>query len=223
MSLENILNYKFQNRSLLEEALTHPGCAEIKNKLPFNYQRLEFLGDSVLGLIAAEMLFKLYPKESEGNLAKRQAALVRSESLAAIARKIGLGDYIKIAINDNISNTRENDSGLEDVCESIIGALYLDGGLVAAKNFVATHLEPLARSMNQAPKDAKTALQEWSQGRGLDLPIYSVLETKGPSHAPEFTVEVVVGGEQKATAKAGSKRQAEQAAAKLLLDNLQII
>lgn len=219
--MEAILNHHFRHKRLLLEAMTHPGCAETHKKLPFNYQRLEFLGDSVLGLVVAELLFKMYPDESEGNLAKRHAALVRSESLVAVARKLGIADYIRMSVNGKTTdNSRDTTSNLEDVCEALIGALYLDGGFEVARNFIIKHWEELAKSMGAPPKDAKTTLQEWAQGRGLKLPAYKVTELEGPSHAPVFTVEVSVESGVQATAKSGAKRQAEQMAAQRLLQKL---
>jgi ribonuclease-3 len=217
MSIEEILGHRFANRKLLEEALTHPGCAETRNGQPFNYQRLEFLGDAVLGLVVAEIVFTLYPQENEGNLAKRHAALVRGESLAEIARTLGFGEYISLP-SGNDAAVRGNASNLEDVCEALIGALYLDGGVDAARAFIRKHWLALAKGVQIAPKDAKTALQEWAQARGLPLPNYTIISTTGPAHAPEFTVEVSVdieGG--KATSVAASKRNAEQQAAASLL------
>jgi len=220
MSIESSIGYSFRQSRLLEEALTHPSCSETKNGVPFNYQRLEFLGDSVLGLIIAELLFQLYPKEAEGSLAKRHAALVCSQSLASVARILGLGEYIRMAMSEQNGGGRDNSSNLEDGCEALIGALYLDGGLKVAEEFILKHWEALARSVGEPPKDAKTTLQEWAQGRGFKLPTYSVVETTGPAHAPEFTIEVSVESGQSAVAKAASKRQAEQLAAKMLLEQI---
>lgn len=220
MSIEDILGHRFKNRKLLDEALTHPGCAETKNDLPYNYQRLEFLGDAVLGIAVAEIVYTLYPRDNEGSLAKRHAALVRGESLAAIARSLGLGAFIKIPAGSDES-VRDNASNLEDICEALIGAVYLDGGLEPARAFIHKHWSELARGVHAAPKDAKTALQEWAQGLGLPLPVYTVISTTGPAHAPQFTLEVTVNAEGgKATASAASKRQAEQLAATELLAHL---
>jgi len=222
MSIEDIIGYDFANKRLLLEALTHPGCAEVHNGLPFNYQRLEFLGDSVLGLVVAELLFRMYPDENEGSLAKRHAALVRSESLASVARNLGIAEYIRMSSGGRSGESkRDNNSNLEDVCEALIGALYLDGGFEIAKNFILKHWENLARSMGEPPKDAKTSLQEWAQGRGLRLPVYTVLEISGSSHAPQFTIEVAVESGGRAVAKAPAKRQAEQLAARALLQRLE--
>ena len=215
MSIEDIIGYTFQKKHLLHEALTHPSCAENNKGIPYNYQRLEFLGDSVLGLVIAELLFRLYPDEAEGSLAKRHAALVRSESLAHVAQLLGLEPHIR-----RVATERSTVSNLEDVCEALMGAIYLDGGFEAARKFILTHWEPLARGISEPPKDAKTTLQEWAQRKGLKLPVYTVVETVGPAHAPEFTIEVSVESGETANAKAASKRQAEQLAAKDLLDKL---
>lgn len=222
MSIEDIIGHDFANKRLLLEALTHPGCAETHNNLPFNYQRLEFLGDSVLGLVIAELLFNMYPEENEGNLAKRHAALVRSESLANVARRLGIAEYIHMSSNGRGGESkRDNTSNLEDVCEALLGALYLDGGFEIARNFILKHWEDMASSMGEPPKDAKTSLQEWAQGRGLKLPVYTVIEVSGSSHAPQFTVEAAVESGGRSVAKAASKRQAEQLAAKSLLQRLE--
>jgi len=218
MSIETILAYHFTNKKLLEEALTHPGCAETRKDLPFNYQRLEFLGDSVLGLVIAEIIYVLYPKESEGKLAKRQAALVRSEALAEVARHLGIADYVKFPFNDK--TIMETGGNLEDVLEAIIGAIYLDGGFEAVKQFVTTHWKNMASQMREAPKDAKTALQEWVQSKGQALPKYTVLSMSGPSHAPLFTIEASIETGEAAQAQSNAKRQAEQMAAQALLETL---
>jgi len=219
VSVEQIVGYTFRNKRVLEEALTHPSCAETRGNLPFSYQRLEFLGDAVLGLVVAELLYALYPGENEGSLAKRHAALVRSEALADVARRLELGPHIRMNTGAQ-DGGRDLSSNLEDVCEALIGAMYLDGGFDIARNFVFRHWEPMARAISEPPKDAKTALQEWAQGRGLPLPEYRVTETIGPAHAPEFTIAVSVEGGKPAVAKAASKRQAEQLAAKALLEQL---
>lgn len=220
MSIEQIIGHHFKQPRLLEEALTHPSRAQTSSKgKAYNYQRLEFLGDSVLGLAVAELLYALYPEEDEGSLAKRHAALVRSETVAEVARKLGLGAHMRVHASES-DNVREITSNLEDICESLLGALYLDAGFAFARDFVRTYWEPLARAMSAPPKDAKTTLQEWAQGRGLPLPAYQVRETTGPAHAPEFTVSVLVEGYEPAMAKALSKRQAEQLAAKALLERL---
>ncbi len=222
MSIEDVLGYHFADKNLLREALTHPSCAESRYNMPFNYQRLEFLGDSVLGLVVAEMLFSLYPEDNEGSLAKRHAALVRSESIAEVARRLGIAGYIRVASAGKGRDGKPgSNASLEDACEALIGAMYLDGGFEAVRHFIVRHWEAMARSMGKPPKDAKTSLQEWAQGRGLKLPVYTVLEVSGSSHAPEFTIEASVERGGRSVAKAAAKRQAEQLAAKALLNKLE--
>lgn len=219
MNAQDILGHRFNNAQLLIEALTHPSKAENRGGSPFNYQRLEFLGDAVLGVVVTELLYSLYPEENEGSLAKRRAALISSDALAGVARRLNIGPHIRINTAGQ-EGGRDLSSNLEDICEALIGALYLDGGFEVARRFVLAQWEPLARAVSAPPKDAKTALQEWAQARSLSLPEYRVLETAGPAHAPEFTIAAVVEGHEPAVGKALSKRQAEQLAAKELLEKL---
>ncbi len=214
-ALNTLLGYQFQNSTLLTLALTHPSFNKTTNN-----QRLEFLGDAVLGLVVAHMLYEAFPSESEGELARRQAALVRGETLVEIAKEAALGTHLQLSASEIASGGRETDSNLEDMVEAIIGALYLDGGMAAATPFIQRHWQSKLESASAAPKDAKTSLQEWAQGRGLPLPVYTVIENSGPAHAPVFTIEVSVKGYPAAKATAASKRTAEQAAAKALLDTL---
>jgi len=220
MSIEALLGHNFSKKALLKEALTHPSCAESRKNVPFNYQRLEFLGDAVLSVVVAELLFELYPAENEGSLAKRHAALVCSESLANVARTLGIGEHIRMAAGEQGGGGRDSGSNLEDVLEALIGALYIDGGFDTVKRFILAQWQPLARAVSEPPKDAKTSLQEWAQSRGQRLPLYTVVETTGPAHAPEFTIEVSLESRESASAKAASKRQAEQLAARELLQML---
>lgn len=213
-ALEALLGHRFADASLLALALTHPSIHKTTNN-----QRLEFLGDSVLGLVVATMLYEAFPAESEGELARRHAGLVRGETLVAIAKTIGLGAHLQLSASEIAAGGRETDSNLEDAVESILGALYLDGGLAAGEGFIRRHWQAVLESVSTPPKDAKTTLQEWAQGRGLPLPAYTATAT-GPAHAPLFTVSVSVQGHKPATATAASKRAAEQVAAQALLDTL---
>ena len=203
----------FLTPHLYDIAMTHRGVhAECNN------QRMEFLGDRVLGLVVADMLCAAFPDAREGDLAKRHAALVCGETLADVAARIGLGEEMILADSELGSGGRENVSNLEDACEALIGALYMDRGLEAAREFIVVHWTPLMEQASTPPKDAKTALQEWAQGQGLPLPLYSEVERVGPDHAPEFTIQVQVEGYALAIGKALSKRAAEQVAAKALLE-----
>lgn len=220
MSIEAIIEYTFSNKKLLEEALTHPSKTRLTKLKSFNYQRLEFLGDAVLGLVITEMLYDAFPSESEGSLAKRLAGLVRSETIAIVGKKLGIEPFIIMASSEEQSGGRANTSNIEDVCEALIGAIYVDGGLGPAQEFIVTHWGPLLRGQALPPKDAKTALQELVQGQGKKLPEYVVTAETGPSHAPEFTIEVRVEKIEPVSATGNSKRAAEQKAAQLMLEKL---
>lgn len=210
--IATMIGYPFRNPQLLLQALSHPSLGKEGSN-----QRMEFLGDAVLGLIISDMLYQLYPEEQEGELARRHAALVRGETLAAIAQELGLGEALRLSGSEAASGGRQSLSNLEDALEALIGALYLDGGLEAAKAFVLPRWERLATQRTAPPKDAKTSLQEWAQGRGFPVPAYHVVQQTGPAHAPQFTVEVSVVGQPAAQASAPSKRAAEQLAAQSLL------
>ena len=216
--IEAWVEHRFNDQSLLTEALTHPSATRRGKNAPRNNQRLEFLGDRVLGLIVAHLLIARFPHEEEGPLSRRHAGLVRRETLAEIARSFGLGDMLTFARSEEAGNGRVNPSILADALEALVGALYLDGGLEPAERFIRARWEPHVRDMGQPPRDAKTALQEWAQGRGLSLPSYTLIDTSGPAHAPRFEVQVTLADFPPMAASASSKRQAEQAAAKALLE-----
>ena len=213
--------HSYRESPLLTQALTHPSCAKKDAAgLPYNNQRLEFLGDSVLGMVVAEMLYEMYPNEQEGELARRFAGLVCGERLVEIAHSIGLDEALILSDSEEENAGRENPSNLEDACEALIGAIYLDAGFDTARQFIYQHWHGLARSVSEPPKDPKTGLQEWAQGRGLPLPEYKLLKEDGPSHAPEFTIEVSVKGHGSASAMASAKKAAERAAAAELLKEI---
>jgi ribonuclease III len=217
-ALAAVLDHRFERPALLQEALTHPSAAGRRGRLRRGYERLEFLGDRVLGLIVAELLFERFPSESEGDLTRRQAALVRREALIAVAEAAGLGPHIILSPGEDAAGARANPSVLADICEAVIAALYLDGGLAAARRFVARWWQPQLDALGAAPpRDPKTALQEWAQGRGLPLPVYRTLRVEGPPHRRQFTIAVEVAGLAKAEATGASKRAAEVAAAALAL------
>lgn len=219
------LGYRFHEPALLREALTHTSAAGRQAAAGVvagvaSYERLEFLGDRVLGLIVAELLYRRFPEEPEGALARRLAALVRREALAEVADTLDLGAHMILAKAELEAGEGANPGLLADALEAIIGALYLDGGLTAAGGFVAPLWRPLIEADRTPPQDAKTALQEWAQGRGLALPAYREVGRAGPPHEPLFTVEVAVEGTPLASGRGRSKRIAEQAAAADLLDRL---
>lgn len=217
-TLESTLAYSFRDKRLLELALTHRSLTQ--NNQGASNQRLEFLGDAVLGLAIADMLYALYPTEPEGDLSKRLVSLVNGEQLAAIAKTMQLGDYLFMSSGEIEQGGRENPSNLEDALEALLGAVYRDSGFDAARDLIHRFWKPHAEAAKAPPKDAKTALQEWAQGRGLQLPEYTVISAEGPSHAPQFVIEVRVEGHTPARAEAGIKKHAERLAAEKLLSTL---
>lgn len=215
-ALEQRLAYTFSDAALLRQALTHPSAG---GNAP-NNQRFEFLGDAVLGLLIAELLLERFPAEREGELTRRHAALVGGSALDIVARELDLGPELILSKGEEECGGRANPSNLEDACEAVVAAIYLDSGLDAARAFVRRYWEPLLSAQLSPPKDAKTTLQEWSQQRALGTPRYETLDIRGPSHAPEFEVRVMIEGHGEARACGASKKAAEQQAARLLLDDL---
>lgn len=211
------LGHDFNSPDLLCQALTHPSHASEPRE---SYERLEFLGDRVLGILVSEMLFKQFPLEPEGALSRRFSALVRRETLADIARNLDLGRALRLAKPERLAEEHDNPAILADACEAVIGALYLDAGLDAARHFVEPLWRPLLESEQKPPQDAKTALQEWVQARNRALPDYRELAREGPDHEPMFTVRVSVEGAAPAVGRGRSKRLAEQEAAEGLLKRL---
>jgi ribonuclease-3 len=216
-ALVEALGHSFADITLLEEALTHTSGAKPGGA---DNERLEFLGDRVLALLAAEMLIARFPDLEEGGLAPRLNAMVRGETCAIVARAAGLGPHIRLSPSEAGSGGRDKAGILADACEAVIGAIYLDGGLDAARRFVCDHWQPMMADLATAPRDAKTALQEWTQGRGLGTPAYELVVRSGPDHAPSFRVRAAVrieGRDAAAEGEGASKRAAEQAAAENLL------
>ena len=212
--LLNKLDYRFEKPELLDEALTHVSAPQAGGQ---SYQRLEFLGDRVLGLAIAELLFRTFPTAPEGELSQRLAELVRRESCAEIAIAWDVGPYLKLGAGEAHSGERRNQTILADVCEAIIGAVFLDGGYEAARDLVERSFQELLEAPRRPLRDPKSALQEWAQGRGLPPPTYAVVEQIGPDHAPKFRVVVKVKGADNEFGSGTSKRIAEQAAARSLL------
>lgn len=207
------LGYEFRHPGLLDRALTHSSSA---GPASADNERLEFLGDRVLALLVTEALIERFPKASEGDLAPRLNALVRKETCARVARQAGLDRQVRLSRSEEETGGRSKTNILADVCEAVIGALYLDGGLDAARRFVALYWTPLYPEVAATPRDAKTALQEWAQGRGLGMPTYELVARSGPDHAPSFRIAASVPG-SRAEGGGPSKRAAEQAAARALL------
>jgi ribonuclease-3 len=225
--LRHIIGYEFNRHELLEEALTHPSALVPERRrrrrptpVKRDFERLEFLGDRVLGLLIADHLWRRFEAEPEGDLTRRHTHLVRREALVRVAETIGLGRYLVLSRAEATAGAAGNPGILADACEALIAAIYLDGGFEAASAFVRRFWEPLIDEMEEPPRDPKTALQEWVQARGLALPAYELVATSGPDHAPLFTVAANVAGGDPATATASSKRSAEAKAAAILLDRL---
>ncbi|MCF8475174.1 MAG: ribonuclease III [Emcibacter sp.] len=214
--LYKILGYVFKNEALLREALTHPsleGGAQ--------YQRLEFVGDRVLGLVIAEWLFEYYADASEGGLASRHTNMVRKETLAKVSKAMKLADFIHMAKSTEDNGGRKKITILADVCESVIGAVNLDGGYHEARKIVRKFWKCYIAQDSIGDRDAKTKLQEWVQARQIATPKYSVIERTGPAHEPYFTIEAKIQGLEPEIGKGKSKRHAEQDAAFKLLNRIE--
>ncbi len=213
-----VLGHRFAQPELLEEALTHPSAGRGRAGARRNYERMEFVGDRVLALVMAHLLYDRYPREMEGDLARRHAELVRRDTLAGVAAEMGLADYIIMSKGEAAAGGRDNPAIRADCCEAVIAALFFDGGLAAAERFIRERWAAPVEETARPPKDAKTALQEWAQARGLPLPDYRTVAAEGLDHRPVFSVEVRVEGLPPAAGRGASKRAAEQAAAETLFD-----
>ncbi len=215
--LETRIGHVFADKAILERALTHISAASPRQGRGGSYQRLEFLGDHVLGLAVSDMLYRAFPKADEGELSRRLADLVRRDTCAEVARAIDLGAALKLGNSESNAGGRKRTATLADVCEALIGAVFIDGGYVAA----AALIERLWRERMLEPpaqlRDAKTMLQEWAQGRGLPAPVYREVERTGPHHSPKFRVAVDISDKPPAEGQGSSKRAAEQAAAAAML------
>lgn len=212
---EKILGYKFRNIDLLKSAFTHSSMSRKGHR---NYERLEFLGDRILGLVVAKYLFHHYPNDKEGGLAKRHSKLVSGEICAQISESLNINPFIIMTKGEEDGGGRNNKAILADICESLIAALYLDGGFDEAEKFILNYWAPYLNNQISPPVEPKTALQEWVQGQSGELPIYSVLDERGPSHDKIFTVKVDVKGFPSQSAEGKSKKNAETAAAKKMYE-----
>ncbi len=213
--LEARLGYRFRNPDLAALALTHLSAQVAGGR---SYQRLEFLGDRVLGVVVAERLYAAFPHASEGELSMRLAKLVRRETCAAIAAEWDVGSYVVLGLGEARGGGRKKIAILSDVCESLIGAVHVDGGFEAARDLILRAWGERLTADAEPARDAKTALQEWAQARALAAPRYEEVARSGPAHAPQFVIRVALPGYDAETGEASSKRAAEQAAAKAFLD-----
>lgn len=217
-AFEDRIGYWFRKPDLLTRALTHASATAAASN-----ERLEFLGDRVLGIVIAEKLYALYPDDPEGMLALKFNALVRSEACTRAAEKIGLGEFLILANSESSSGGRRKGAILAGACEAVIAAIYLDGGFEAARRFIETNWDEQIADLRTDMRDAKTALQEWAQARkGGEAPVYKTVKREGPDHAPRFSVEVSVPGREPAMGEGSSKRDAEQAAARAMLEQLRL-
>lgn len=211
--LQQILRYNFKDKELLRKAVTH---GSVDSSLYANYERLEFLGDRVLGVAVASLLYKLFPNEPEGNLSQRFVGLVCKETVASVAKTLKLDEFMSVAVEE----LRHNENVLCDVCEAVIGAIYVDAGVDAAVEFVNNHWRELIDKNVAPPKDSKTRLQEMSHHLGYGVPQYRVIGRCGSEHEPIFKVEVSLGCDKSACGNGRSKKLAEFAAASALLEKM---
>lgn len=215
--LEDIIGHSFTNKALLETALTHSSTGE-----EYSYERLEFLGDRVLGLVIASLLFRDFPNEKEGDMAKRLAYLVQGQTLADLSSRLSLADFIIFSEAEAAAGGAENEHILADVFEAIIGALYLDAGLEPCRVLIETHWADVLHTMKKPPQHPKTALQEWAQGEGLQLPIYDIIGQDGPDHAPVFKIRLSVSGHNEVIATGRSRAEAEKNAAQEFVSGIEL-
>lgn len=218
ISFQSRLGHVFRQPELLVRAVTH---ASISSASRPDNQRLEFLGDRVLGLVMAEALLAADLAAAEGQLAPRFNALVRKEACADVAREVGLGDVLKLGRSEMLSGGRRKEALLGDAMEAVIAAIYLDAGFEPARRVVLRLWGKRIGAVAEDARDPKTSLQEWAQARGQTPPKYEALGREGPDHAPVFTVEVRLDSGETELAKAGTKRAAEQAAARALLARME--
>jgi ribonuclease-3 len=217
-AIEARIGHNFSDPSLLATAFTHVSALKKSARSRADsYQRLEFLGDHVLGLIVSDMLYRAFPKADEGELSKRLADLVRKETCAEVAKSLGLLEGIKLGAVGAGAGARLRTSVIGDICEAVIGAVFLDGGYPAAAQFVQRNWEERMRTLKRPLRDPKTVLQEWAQGKGLPTPVYREVERTGPHHDPQFRIAVDLPGLEPAEGVGGSKRAAEKVAASAMI------
>lgn len=221
-TLEQRLGHKFSNQDLLEQALTHASVRGGK-KARHDNERLEFIGDRVLGLAIVEAVSEKFPDVREGDLARHYNALVKGETCAIVARELGLGEFMILSESEDGSGGRQKATILADAIEAVLGAVFLDSGFDAARRVVLRLWKPLLETQDVQSSDSKSVLQEWAQAKGLSLPRYVEIARDGPDHAPKFTTEVHIKGHEPAVGMGRSKRHAEQDAARTLLEREGVI
>jgi ribonuclease-3 len=217
IEVEDRIGYRFADKALLERALTHISALSGPRSRAGSYQRLEFLGDHVLGLVISDMLFRAFPSADEGELSRRLADLVRKETCADVARAMDLGPAMRLGSSEVHAGGRLRVAILGDVCEALIGAVFIDGGYAPAADLVERFWQERMLRPVRPLRDPKTVLQEWAQGRGMPAPSYREIDRSGPDHDPEFRVAVEVADRAPTEGVGRSKRSAEQAAAAAML------
>ncbi len=213
--LEKRIGHNFRDKSLLHTALTHSSTGT-----GVNYERLEFLGDRVLGLVVAQLLYERFPSEKEGDLAKRLSSLVQGSMLAEMADKMAIGDFVQLSDAERNAGGQENENILADVFESLIGALFLECGLEAPEKLIRELWSDVLDTMKTPPLHPKTALQEWLQSKGLPLPQYEIVAQSGPDHAPLFDVRLTVQGYEPLMAQGHTRQEAEKKVAEEFLNSI---
>jgi ribonuclease III len=221
-ALEDRIGYKFADKTLLERALTHISALSGGSRTN-SYQRLEFLGDHVLGLVISDMLYGMFPRANEGELSRRLSDLVRKETCAEVARAMDLGPVLKLGSSESNAGGRLRTTILGDACEALVGAVFIDGGYKAAEKLVEAFWKERTQKPLRSLRDPKTMLQEWAQARGLPTPAYQEVARTGPHHKPKFNVTVVLPDRSPAEGTGTSKRAAEQAAAAAMLGQVGIV
>ncbi len=214
--LQDRIGYRFTRRALLEKAVMHASARERRRQAEDN-ERLEFLGDRVLGLTIAELLYEEFPKAPEGELARRFNRLVRKETCALVSRQMDLGNHLVLSQSEKGAGGTRNVNILGDACEAVLGAVFIDGGFDKARELILRYWKPLLLKADEIPVDPKTALQEWAQGNHLKLPRYVEISRSGPDHEPVFVMQVIVERLEPQQGTGSSKRLAEREAAAALL------
>lgn len=216
-AVEQAIGYVFTDKTLLTRALSHSSAISPAKRVQNSYQRLEFLGDRVLGLVVADVLYARHPNANEGDLSRKLNAVVKRQSCAEVTRALNLNAHILLGESEARTGGADKDAILADICEAIIGGIYCDGGLEPAARFVQRAFAEHLDNAREQGADPKTELQEWAQARGLPPPDYKLANRDGPDHAPQFTIAVVINGFDQITAKGSSKKLAEHKAAELFL------
>jgi len=214
--LEEALGYHFKDEKLLDRAMTHRSAAQ-GHAAEWSNERLEFLGDRILGLVMVETLLERFPKMREGELAPRLNAMVSRETCAVVGASLGLGQFLIVDRSERATGGPEKPSLLANAIEAVIGAIYTDGGLEKSRKFVLKVWKKQLQASPELGRDPKSALQEWTQGEGLSTPVYRHVSREGPDHAPVFTVTVNVPGHEPVPGVGSSKQLAEREAARAML------